>query len=123
MNFLENHLQIFVVLITLSSTFTDFSQATPVTKEGFQYQSLEQNVSLDRVKREESTESGMSETPVTEALMEDDDDVKKGPGLGFIIGVATLICFIIYIIGITYKLIKIHKGTYVEEEPIFLKYK
>lgn len=28
----------------------------------------------------------MSETPVTEALMEDDDDVKKGPGLGFIIG-------------------------------------
>eukprot|EP00090_Calanus_glacialis_P032285 TRINITY_DN5350_c0_g1_i1.p1 TRINITY_DN5350_c0_g1~~TRINITY_DN5350_c0_g1_i1.p1 ORF type:complete len:169 (-),score=33.73 TRINITY_DN5350_c0_g1_i1:223-675(-) len=46
-----------------------------------------------------------------------------GIGLGFILGVASLVVLVIYIIGITYKLIKIQLGTYVEEEPVFLKYK
>jgi uncharacterized membrane protein YqjE len=40
-----------------------------------------------------------------------------------ILGVVSLVVLVIYIIGITYKLIKIQLGTYVEEEPVFLKYK
>ena len=35
----------------------------------------------------------------------------------------SLVCLVIYIIGITYKLIKMHLGTYVREDPVFLKYK
>ena len=38
-------------------------------------------------------------------------------------GIASLVCLVIYIIGITYKLIKMHMGTYVREDPVFLKYK
>ena len=39
------------------------------------------------------------------------------------LGIASLVCLVIYIIGITYKLIKMHMGTYVREDPVFLKYK
>jgi len=80
---------------------------------------------LERDKRQagELEEEMSGEEPVTEAVMEEEEGIKKGPGLGFILGVCTLICLVIYIFGISYKLIKIHKGTYVEEEPIFLKYK
>ena len=38
-------------------------------------------------------------------------------------GIASLVCLVIYIIGITYKLIKMHLGTYVREDPVFLRYK
>ena len=40
-----------------------------------------------------------------------------------ILGIASLIILVFYIIGISWKLFKIHRGTYVEEEPVFLKYK
>lgn len=50
---------------------------------------------------------------------------KKGGGvsLGKILGLAFLACCIIYCIGISWKVYKVCKGTYVEEEPVFLKYK
>ena len=43
--------------------------------------------------------------------------------LGQILGVASLIILVFYIFGISWKLFKIHRGTYVEEEPVFYKYK
>ena len=43
--------------------------------------------------------------------------------LGEILGLASLVILVLYILGITWKLVKIHRGTYVEEEPVFLKYK
>ena len=36
---------------------------------------------------------------------------------------ASLIILVFYIFGISWKLFKIHRGTYVEEEPVFYKYK
>ena len=41
----------------------------------------------------------------------------------FFSGLASLIVLFFYIIGISWKLFKIHRGVYVEEEPVFLKYK
>ncbi len=46
-----------------------------------------------------------------------------GVSLGEILGILFLVCCIFYCIGIGYKIFKIMKGTYVEEEPVFLKYK
>jgi len=50
---------------------------------------------------------------------------KKGGGvsLGKILGLVFLACCIIYCIGISWKVYNVCKGTYVEEEPVFLKYK
>ena len=46
-----------------------------------------------------------------------------GIGLGGILGLLFLGSCILYCLGIGYKIVKIIKGTYVEEEPVFLKYK
>jgi hypothetical protein len=43
--------------------------------------------------------------------------------LGEILGLLFLICCVLYCIGIAYKIVRICKGTYVESEPVFLKYK
>ena len=43
--------------------------------------------------------------------------------LGQILGIVFVACCILYCIGIGIKIVKIFKGTYVEEEPVFLKYK
>ena len=48
---------------------------------------------------------------------------KSGISLSMILGLMLLVCTIIYCIGISYKIFRIFKGTYVEEEPVFLKYK
>jgi len=48
---------------------------------------------------------------------------KSSIGLSQILGILFLVCCIIYCIGISYKIYKICQGTYVEEEPVFLKYK
>ena len=40
-----------------------------------------------------------------------------------ILGLVFLACCIIYCIGISWKVYNVCKGTYVEEEPVFLKYK
>jgi len=54
------------------------------------------------------------------------EEEKRGsmmPSLGKILLVLFGVCCIFYCIGIGYKIFKIAKGTYVEEEPVFLKYK
>ena len=38
-------------------------------------------------------------------------------------GVGSVIVIMFYVLGMGYKLFKIWKGEYVEEEPVFLKYK
>ena len=47
----------------------------------------------------------------------------EGPSLGFILGIFTIIVTIIYIIGITFKVLKIFRGEYEPSEPVYLKYK
>ena len=83
-------------------------------------------------------------TPRAEALMEVevlDEEEEIGPSLGRVLGkmyhlrllssyyfihvlaVGSVIVIIFYMLGMGYKLYKIWKGEYVEEEPVFLKYK
>jgi hypothetical protein len=54
-------------------------------------------------------------------------DSKSGSGtvvtLGELIGLFCLICAVLYCIGIGWKIFKVYKGTYVPQEPVFLKYK
>lgn len=58
-----------------------------------------------------------------EANTDGEEEGEEGIGLGTILGLGFLVCCILYCIGISYKIYKIWKGTYVEEEPVFLKYK
>ena len=53
----------------------------------------------------------------------EEEGKKGGVSLGKILGLVFLTCCIIYCIGISWKVYKVCKGTYVEEEPVFLKYK
>ena len=46
-----------------------------------------------------------------------------GPSLGEILGLVALVITILYIIGMSWKVIKIFKGEYVPTEPVYLKYK
>ncbi|TRY62834.1 hypothetical protein TCAL_14366 [Tigriopus californicus] len=88
-------------------------------------------VSTSLVKRQASNgdESGLMSSTTDLPLSESEDDAKEGgsggPGvsLGEILGLLFLVCCILYCIGIGYKIFKIVKGTYVEEEPVFMKYK
>ena len=41
----------------------------------------------------------------------------------YLAGIASLVILFFYIVGISWKLFKIHRGVYVEEDPVFLKYK
>jgi len=86
---------------------------------------------LSRPKRQaeyDDTDPGAKEPDGSgegQAEAEAEDKGKKGGGvsLGKILGLAFLACCIIYCIGISWKVYKVCKGTYVEEEPVFLKYK
>ena len=93
-----------------------------------------------RQRRQAGGESGEEGSRESEPLLVEDP---KGWGLAHVLGeallsqisvrtsrlilnvagIASLVCLVIYIIGITYKLIKMHMGTYVREDPVFLKYK
>ena len=46
-----------------------------------------------------------------------------GPSLGEILGLVVLVITILYVIGMSWKIIKIFKGEYVPTEPVYLKYK
>ena len=82
------------------------------------------------------------ESPRAEAMVEVlEAEVKVGPSLGRVLGewiifrtcyfknlflysgVGSIIIIIFYVLGMGFKLYKIWKGEYVEEEPVFLKYK
>jgi len=51
------------------------------------------------------------------------DDIETGPSLGQILGVMTLVIIVFYIFGISWKVMKIYKGEYEPQEPVYLKYK
>ena len=38
-------------------------------------------------------------------------------------GIGTIIFIVFYTLGMAFKLYKIYRGEYIEEEPVFLKYK
>ena len=82
-----------------------------------------------RVKRQETKEEmgGLDDGLAAEAEAgsgEPEVEAKdSGVSLGKILGLVFLACCIIYCIGISWKVYKVCKGTYVEEEPVFLKYK
>ena len=46
-----------------------------------------------------------------------------GPTLGDILSKFTLVVMVAYVFGIGWKLVKIYRGEYEAEEPIYLKYK
>lgn len=80
-----------------------------------------------RLKRQSEPESGSghAEQATSQGEGEPESGSKKegGVSLGKILGLVFLACCIIYCIGISWKVYKVCKGTYVEEEPVFLKYK
>jgi len=51
------------------------------------------------------------------------EDLPTGPTLGEILGTMTIVITIIYIFGISWKVIKIYRGEYEPQEPVYLKYK
>jgi len=71
---------------------------------------------------QETEQEGETPKPESEQA---EPEPKKGGGvsLGKILGLIFLACCILYCIGISWKVYKVCKGTYVEEEPVFLKYK
>ena len=81
---------------------------------------------LRRVKRQ--SEESASKSPAASAEGEAESEAEappksEGVSLGKILGLVFLACCILYCIGISWKVYKVCKGTYVEEEPVFLKYK
>jgi len=70
----------------------------------------------NRIKREDDQETSTSDGLPPE-------DLEPGPSLGEILGLVALVITILYIIGISWKVIKIYKGEYVPTEPVYLKYK
>jgi len=75
-----------------------------------------------RVKRQ--TEETSTNGPGAEGEAEGEAPKKEGGvSLGKILGLVFLVCCILYCVGISWKVYKVCKGTYVEEEPVFLKYK
>ena len=43
--------------------------------------------------------------------------------LQFVSGIGTIVIIVAYFLGMSYKIYKISRGDYIEEEPIFIKYK
>jgi len=74
-----------------------------------------------RWKRESLVNTESSNTTTDDGLPPDDPPL--GPSLGEILGLVALVITILYIIGISWKVMKIYKGEYVPTEPVYLKYK
>jgi len=84
------------------------------------------DLSRHRLKRQNNEDSASPGGPAegeAEGEGEAEPSGSKGPSLGMILGLVFLVCVILYCIGISWKVYKVCKGTYVEEEPVFLKYK
>ena len=98
----------FVVLLLLAVTSASAASGLQRVKRQAEYDDLGSGL---------EPEAGSGE-PEGEA-----EPAGGGVSLGKILGIAFLACCIIYCIGISWKVYKVCKGTYVEEEPVFLKYK
>lgn len=79
------------------------------------------DLSVSRYKREVDGLQTTTEDMGTAPPIESGEAV--GPTLGDILSKFSLVVMIFYILGIGWKLIKIFKGDYEREEPIYLKYK
>jgi len=75
-----------------------------------------------RWKREDSAETTSGSSGATDDGLPPDDP-PLGPTLGEILGLVALVITILYIFGISWKVVKIYKGEYVPTEPVYLKYK
>ena len=76
-----------------------------------------------RWKREENLQESSSVSSGTEENNLPPEDLASGPTLGEILGTMTIVITIIYIFGISWKVLKIYRGEYEPQEPVYLKYK
>eukprot|EP00090_Calanus_glacialis_P026256 TRINITY_DN4125_c0_g1_i4.p2 TRINITY_DN4125_c0_g1~~TRINITY_DN4125_c0_g1_i4.p2 ORF type:complete len:109 (-),score=16.60 TRINITY_DN4125_c0_g1_i4:1615-1941(-) len=76
-----------------------------------------------RWKREEIPQDSLSVSSSTEDDNLPPEDLPTGPSLGEILGTMTIVITIIYIFGISWKVLKIYRGEYEPQEPVYLKYK
>ena len=76
-----------------------------------------------RWKREEIQQDSLSASSSTEENNLPPEDLPTGPSLGEILGTMTIVITIIYIFGISWKVLKIYRGEYEPQEPVYLKYK
>jgi len=101
--------------------------ATLVLAICFSVASASEDNGLAREKRQNSPPEESSSSEPESGSGHAEGEAASAPGggvsLGKILGIAFLACCIIYCIGISWKVYKVCKGTYVEEEPVFLKYK
>jgi hypothetical protein len=87
---------------------------------------------LERLKRQDdSLQQPLAESANGEAESEAESEAASNNNkketsqvsLGKILAILFMACCVVYCVGIGYKIYKICKGTYVEEPPVFLKYK
>jgi len=111
------HILVLTTILMAASLFPNLTKADSLHRSS-------------RFKRQATTAStepldGLSGEAEHEGSGEPEVPEAKGGGvsLGKILGLVFLACCIIYCIGISWKVYKVCKGTYVEEEPVFLKYK
>lgn len=87
------------------------------------FQPLRTQGSGGRWKREEIPPDSLSVSSSTEVDNLPPEDLPTGPTLGEILGTMTIVITIIYIFGISWKVLKIYRGEYEPQEPVYLKYK
>ena len=86
----------------------------------FYHTNVKDDHSVSRYRREVGSET-TTEDQGTAPPIESGEAI--GPTLGAILSKFSLVVMIFYVLGIGWKLIKIYKGDYEREEPIYLKYK
>lgn len=103
--------------------WTVFSHLVIATNSWSFYQTnMEDDGSVSRYRREvDSGPETTTEDQGTAPPIESGEAI--GPTLGAILSKFSLVVMIFYVLGIGWKLIKIYKGDYEREEPIYLKYK
>ena len=102
--------------------WTVFSHLVITNSWSFYQTNMEDDGSVSRYRREvDSGPETTTEDQGTVPPIESGEAI--GPTLGDILSKFSLVVMIFYVLGIGWKLIKIYKGDYEREEPIYLKYK
>ena len=125
-------------LLTLTSLLivvTFFTSITPITGKVLHVQPSLLDEAILRVKRQDNQQnqdnlgefgSKPPDQELEDSNATEDEEFKDGGSsisLPNVLLLLFLVCCILYCVGIGFKIFKIFKGTYVEEEPVFLKYK
>ena len=119
-NTLFGHITLVILACLLFATFT-YGDEEIMNEPA----NVQNNKLFHRLKREptgEEEESG-DKNNGSSGSGKPEKPEKSEVSLSVILGIMFLVCLFFYCIGIGYKIFKIIKGTYVEEEPVFLKYK